>query len=216
MFYSGSKQLGFPDQESQVGDNLSDDKIGPLINEFEKSYIVLPKRIDKPFVLAPIGLIASGKTTFVRAMADKFSLLIISTDQIRKFLENKGYNLRRTSEIAYYLISKHLKLGYGIAIDADLAGKDKRELIDDVSKKSGIPIVWVHINTPEEVILQRLHESNDKRDYRGAEAIKRYFIRKELHNDLNYPFVCIFNGAGDLNSEIAKAKEAIENFVSSK
>jgi predicted kinase len=210
MFYKTDFKVGSPDEESQEGKNLTDDEIELFSESFEEEVLQIPKNTPIPFILSPVGLIASGKTTTINALTQHFSLLKISSDEIRAFLRKHGYNFQRTVEIGVHLAIKYLKAGYGVAIDADIVAPHNCLAIEELAKKFNVPLIYIHIKTSEKVILQRLREDNSDRDYKGQEAIDRYFERKPLHEKILIEFDYVFNGAGDFDQQLKEAIDVIE------
>lgn len=202
--------LGPMDDEGSVGEELSDEQLVQISDEFDREMIHVLEKTQMPFVLAPVGMIASGKTTTIRALAEYFSLVIVRTDDIRDFLKDRGFNFRRTVEIAMSLAVKYVKLGYGVALDADIVSPYHRSALGDLCDRFEIPVISIHVKTPEEVILKRLHAGNPDRDYKGQEAIERYFERKPLHRDIDIDFDYEFAGDGDLDSQVHESIGAIE------
>jgi len=205
-------QIGDPEAESQLGEMLPDDKVEEIIQEVEAG-VVIPEKTEHPFIFAPVGLVGSGKSTVTNLIAREFNLIRISADDIREVLTRHGYNLRRSAEIAYLRAKKYLEQGYGVAIDADVVRASDLKIFEQASEMFKIPVFIMHINTPEEVILQRLDENNQERKYKGREAQAVYFRRKALHENLPHNFTHIYNGAGDLKEEFEKAKAKINEFV---
>lgn len=205
--------LGNPDAEFQDGHHLPDHEIRTIIDGYLET-ITLPDVHDTPFLFAPVGLIGAGKTTLTTRIAKEFSLVYLRTDGIRKILQKYGYNFRRTAEIAYILAKELLSQGYGVAFDADTARDNVREALEDLAAQANVHIFFVHINTPEDVILKRLHPDNEAREYRGPETIALYHQRKPLHEDLKHDFLCIYDGAGEIrqaqNAVIQKIKAALK------
>lgn len=202
--------LGSSNNEKQEGENVSDQNFSEILSDIEQACIQYPSKTIKPFVLIPTGLIASGKTTIIKQIAEHYALVIIRTDDIREYLERRGYNLVRTVEFAYHLIIKSLKQGYGVAIDADIVQDKDRRVIKKVSADLRIPLISVKVITPENVILSRLDENNSDRAYRGKEAIERYFERVRLHDSRDLEHDVIFKGDENLVPQLDNAYAVID------
>lgn len=207
------QNLGSPDKESQLGSPVTDDEFQPLLKEIEKECVVYPEKTPRPFILIPTGLIASGKTTIVKQIAGHYSLVVVRTDSIRKFLEEKGFNFVRTVEFAYYLVMNSLKKGYGVAIDADVVQNKDRLVMKKTAKEFGIPCISIKVVAPEDVILSRLNVNNPEREYKGKEAVKRYFERKALHEEDDSDHVFIFKGDQDLAPQLQGAYLEIDRYL---
>lgn len=213
MIYKTTNQTGSPDDESQEGKDISDHEIETVLNESESSILSLPPNTPQPFILAIVGMIASGKSTIIQPIAKHFSLVNISTDKIRRLLSNNDYNLRRTSDITFHLVNKYLSKGYGIAVDADAIAKHNRDEMLKISDKFSVPILFLHVVTPEKIILERLNEKNLKREYRGEEAINRYFARKHLHEEIDLDFIYTFDGSSDFDRQVNEAIDIISTQI---
>lgn len=206
-------QLGTPDREKQEGRDVLDEDMDRILEDIERLYIKLPPQTPKPFILIPTGLTASGKTTIVRALAEHFSLVVIRTDDVRSYLEQHGYNLRRTIELGSRLVMSGLRRGYGVAIDADVVRGEDRSAMRALAKDLSMPLVSIKIVTPESVILERLRAENLAREYRGDEAVERYFERKELHSDSDLDHDVIFRGDEDIEPQLHAAFQVIEDLL---
>lgn len=176
--------------------------------------LVLPT-VQPPvqFILCPVGLIGAGKSTVTKILAEKLFLVRISTDEIRKILNDKGLPYTDTLKIAGSLALKYIKLGYSIAIDADCAGLESQALISQAEKDFRVKPVWIRITAPEEIIIQRLNNSEKMWLFKTAEgAIKNYMDRKPLHENLTMPFVYTFDTSQNTtDKKIEEAISAIEN-----
>ena len=203
-------------QEKLEGNELEDGHVEEFLASFAKKVLVFPDGPSVLCILAPVGLIGSGKSTVMQALAERFSLVVIRTDAIRAHLNRFGYNNRRTPELAGRLVVSCVERGYGVAVDADVVVEEKRSALQRIARELEVPLVSVHINTPEEVILDRLRPDNPDREFKGPEAVERYFIRKTLHENLDIPFECVVDGAGELETEMDKAEVCIRKALSQK
>jgi predicted kinase len=198
--------------ESSVGTLLSEDNYAKILSKLLTS-IPVPARHSKPFIFAPVGLIGSGKTTITKLIADEFNLVLIRTDDIRSLLTSRGFNHLRTPELSREIAFHFLNKGCGIAIDADMSGIENKQALLEAEKQFKLPICWIHINTPESTILERLSPHNTEREYVGKEAIERYFSRKQLHENLDIPFIAEYNGAGNIQKEFSLLKDILSKFL---
>ena len=104
----------------QEAKNLPDKEMKKIISLYEKTLSIPKKKPKEQFLICPIGLVGAGKTTVIKPLSKKLSLLRVSSDEIRKLLNEKGFNDDRVKEIAADIITKYLKKGFSIAIDATL------------------------------------------------------------------------------------------------
>ncbi len=184
-------------EESKVGNELSDVDFERIFKETEEELVFPDKKPDGVFFVAIVGLIGTGKTTIMKEISQRLGLLRICTDDVRWRLFRQGFNFERTREIAGKLAFKYADEGYSIGFDSDAAGAFVLKNIDNILLQVPGPIVWLHVTAPEEIILERLDESNTDREYRGEEAISHYHRRKALHENLTMPFLYEFDTSRD-------------------
>jgi len=206
-------------QESAAGAELTDEVFEEIVKEIEET-LVLPTQKHQPqIILCPVGLVGSGKTTVIKLLSARLGLVRISGDEIRRQLQLKDYNLLRTLEIADSLAKKYIDLGYSIGIDSDCAGNGKDLVRANTEEHPDIRIIWIHVQAPEPLILERLrirHQPSDNAEHhpilRDADhAIANYLRRKPLHEHLDFPFLYTFDmSRDDLAKQIDEAVEMIE------
>ncbi len=194
--------------------DIPEEQLTKFIDEFRKT-VVVPDTKGKKFLLCPIGILGSGKTTVMKPLAEKLGLVRLSSDEVRKMLKERGFNYQQTERIAFVLADDFLMQGYGIAIDADCARQEKQEQVKERAAKDGIPVIWIHINPPEEFILNKLRHYPHSWLFKDAEAaIRNYEARKPLHQDLQLDFAYTFDPSRpDLDAQIDEAAEIITRAV---
>lgn len=186
------------------------------IKEEYVSQIVVPKNLSgTQYLLCPVGLVGAGKTTVVKPLAEKLGLVRISSDDIRKLLKDHGYDYEMTLEIAMRIAVDFLGQGYSLALDADCAGEKARQVISQAVQKFGVKTVWIHINPPEEFILNKLRHYPHTWLFKDADdAIANYRARKPLHEKLDMPFVYVFDTSqSDLTRQLEEGARAIEKVL---
>lgn len=186
-----------------------------IIKEYERTLVIPQTKPVKQFVLCPIGLIGTGKTTVVKALAEKLSLLRISNDEIRHILSSKDLPFVDVNKMTISLARKYFAEGYSIAIDADCASEETQALVVRLDE-AGVKPVWIHITAPEDVVLNRLRTTDKTWLFPNAEAaIDNYNARKPLHENLTMPFVYTFKTErDDVSRQIEEAAVAIQNYLS--
>lgn len=183
--------------------------------EYEKTLGLPATKQHNQYILCPIGIIGSGKTTVIKPLAEELKLLRISTDEIRKIMHDKNYSGEDNPgrDLAMKLIDKYARMGYSIAVDSDCVSKI--EEIEEESKKLNIKIIWIHINPPEEFIVNKL--KNYKHTWlfeSGKAAVKGYLSRKPLHENINLPFSYTFDTSRkDLDKQIKEATRVIKSTI---
>ncbi len=194
-------------------DQLPDDKLNSIIEKYCASLVVPKDKPKKQFFLCPVGLIGSGKTTVLKPLAEKLNLVRISGDEIRKILYDLGFDYDRTWEIGSMVVERYAREGYSIAHDTDCATPKTIEAINKLSKELGAQVVWVHVNPPEEFILNKLRKYKHTWLYRdGEHAISNYLSRKKVHENLPMNFLYSFDTSKpNLDEQIEQASEVILN-----
>ena len=183
------------------------DKITSL---YEKQLIVPGHKPTHQFILCPVGLVGSGKTTVVKPLSEKLSLIRISGDEIRKLLKENGCGYDEVQEIATIVTRKYLDQGYSVCSDNDCVTEKTRKIMNELQTKYGLQLVWIHINPPEEFILNKLR--NLKPNWLGTaeQMVENYYQRKPLHQNLHFPFTYTFDPSREnLSQQIDEAAEII-------
>ncbi len=127
-----------------------------VMKEYEESLIIPAQPHRKLFILCPVGIIGAGKTTVLKPLAQKLSLVRISGDEIRKRLKESGLGYEAIIRIGYELPRKYFACGYNGALDSDAASPRSKSVIENVEREFGAIPIWIHINPPEEFILNKL------------------------------------------------------------
>lgn len=209
------KTIGSPDWESTDGLVVDDAAFARIKNLYIEQLDIPDQIPNLQFFLCPIGLVGAGKTTVTKPLAEHFHLVRVSTDEIRKLLKEQGYNHIKTAELAYSIIGDFAKKGYSIAVDADCAGNNVASTVMQAAKAIGAKIAWIHINPPEDFILQKLRNFKHTWLFKDAdEAIASYYRRKPLHENLDYPFLYTFDTSRpDISRQLDDAIGIIEAFL---
>ncbi|MFA6132123.1 MAG: membrane protein insertion efficiency factor YidD [Patescibacteria group bacterium] len=202
--------IGNPENESKDGKDLSDQDFVEIINLYKKQVVVPSKVSSKPFILCPIGLVGSGKTTVIKPMAEYFGLVRVSNDEIRKILISKGFNLTRTVELGFGVAKEFVEKGFGLAVDADCAGPNIVKTINELANKVGLKVFLIHLNTPEDFILEGIKKSRSD----AENFIQIYHKRKILHENLNFSFIYTFDlSRGNVDEQIKECERIIEEEI---
>jgi predicted kinase len=101
-------------------------------------------------------------------------------------------------------------------MDADCVRQEKTKKIEELAAKLKIPIIWIHINPPEEFILNKLKNFQHTWLFKDAEdAIRNYEVRKQLHKNLHSDFAYTFDPSrSDLTDQIEEAISIIKRGMS--
>lgn len=161
----------------------------------------------------PVGLVGSGKTSVLKPLAERLHLLRVSGDGIRRTIQDNDGDLENTWGIGNLVVARFAERGYSIAHDTDGATPKTQESIARQAEKYGVSVIWIHVNPPEDFILEKLKNYPHTWLFSDAdEAIANYHARKPLHTDLPMDFTYTFDPSRpDLAEQIKDAVLAIHN-----
>ena len=126
-------------------------------------------------------------------------------------MHDRGLGFDQVWEVGSLVVKKFAHQGYSIANDTDGATPRTREALEKLSAELGVKLLYIHINPPEEFILSKLKNFKHTWLYRDSDqAIKNYYERKPLHQNLQLPYLFTFDpSANNLEEQLAKAEELI-------
>ena len=190
---------------------LIESVISNIASQYEKDLVIPNHKPKNQFILCAVGLVGAGKTTVVKPLSEKLSLVRISGDEIRKLLKENGYDYEEVQDITDKLVKKYLNQGYSVCIDRDCASPGTQESLKKFEKEYNLKLVWIHINPPEEFILNKLKKLKHSWLFANTDnAIQNYLSRKNLHKNLDMPFVYTFDTSKDnLAQQINEAVKII-------
>lgn len=83
--------------------------------------------------------------------------------------------------------------------------------INDQAARYGIRVFWLHVNPPEEFILSKLRAYKHTWLFKDSdEAVKKYYSRKPLHENLTLDFTYTFDTSrSDLTEQLDDAYKVI-------
>lgn len=182
-----------------------------ILKEYERNLEIPDSKPEKQFIICPVGVVGSGKTTVIKPLSKELYLLRISTDEIRELLRENGYGYDAARELAYMAIDKYLGKGFSIAIDGDCSSKEAKGKIKNFQEKYKVKIFWVHINPPEDFIIHKLKNYKHTWLFKDAEqAISNFKKSKAKHQNLDFPFIYTFDTSRDnLEKQIKEAVSII-------
>ncbi len=125
-----------------------------------------------PFVAVVFGLMGSGKSRRARELAERTGAAYLSSDITRKRMANVSLTERAgkvfgegvyspgfTDEVYREMLNqaeRYLAQGKGVVLDATYSKRRYRDQVRDAAKRWGVPLFFFFVDTPEEVIRQRL------------------------------------------------------------
>ncbi len=86
---------------------------------YRTSLQVGPVQTGRQFFLCPVGLVGAGKTTVIKPLSERLSLVRISHDEVRQMLKARGLGYQFLMDIVQPLARELAGEGYRIAFDAD-------------------------------------------------------------------------------------------------
>lgn len=207
------KTIGTPEDESTEGNVLDDGSFREIVEEYLAS-------LDRPtaspkLILGVVGQVGAGKSTVMKPLAKRLNLVRISGDDIRMMLKRRGFNFTRTIELAMRVIAHLLEEDYGVAIDSNCSAQNIPETIEGSAKKHGCRALFVHVDTPEVHILERLRSRNHNPLFKNSdEAIECFEFRRKHFKNLTMPFIYTFDTSrDDVAEQIDEAAKRIKDTI---
>lgn len=127
-----------------------------------------------PTLYVTFGMIASGKSTLARALADRRGLAVVSADEVRKQLLGLAptearreqpfagaYDEAMTERVYDEMLARAgqvLASGRGVVLDASFRARSQRARASALAVQSGVEVVFVECHVERALALQRLAE----------------------------------------------------------
>lgn len=195
--------------------DLPDTKLEKILALYEKTLLFPEVKPKHQFLLCAVGLVGSGKTTVMKPLSEKLDLIRMAGDEIRKVLSDNGYNQKRLADLSLLFNHKFLKLGYSIAVDSDCVKEGVKNDAAALGNQYNARVIFIHINPPEQFIINKLSSIKEAWPWLLEESsnqslLEEYHSRKELHANLNIPFLCeIDTSASNFESQLENAADLI-------
>lgn len=188
--------------------------------EYKKSLEIPKFNPVRQFFFCPVGLVGSGKTTITKALSEKFWLIRISSDELRKNLKENGYDYSSVKEIGFKIAREFSRKGFSIAFDMDCGNPAVKNFVEALAKKLQCEIIWVHVDTPEDHVFLKFKKYPPSWLADSPETmIANYRAQKERRVKENTVFNYFFTfdtSQPNLNNQIDNCARKIENFLSRK
>lgn len=200
------------------------------LNQFVQdllSRLHLPKtKSAKPFIVAMIALIGSGRTTVAKLLAKKLpGAILVQANSVRFLLQESkmgwGDNVKQVLKgAAANLLSK----GYGVIFDGNASDEAERKNIQEIADQTGAGVYYIRINIDPAIAKQREADKyNDTswvssfEDFRvntTDKMLKNIDERVELHQKLKS--ADIPNLLGEINNDgsLEELEKQVEDLVS--
>lgn len=178
--------------------NLPDNEMERIMAEYELKLEIPKEKLERQIMICPVGIIGAGKTTVIKPLSKKLNLLCISIDGIRELLKENNYDYERAKEIVVRLAEKYIKKNFSIGLNTDCVSEESQRYIRQFKDKYNVKVFWIHINPPEEFIINKLRNYKHTWLFKNAEhAVGAYKRRKAAHKNLNFPFIYTFDPSRD-------------------
>lgn len=146
----------------------------------------------RPALAIVFGLVASGKSTVARRLADATGFRVFNSDVVRKRLAqvrpteraSADYRAgiysdaftRRTYQTLLDEAERNLRAGRGVIVDATFRDPAQRRLFLERATAAGWPLLFIECRAGEKEILRRLEERERTGD-RVSDAGREVFLR---------------------------------------
>lgn len=131
-------------------------------------YRLLPRLSGEPLVIATGGCVASGKSTFAKAIARRLAAPRVSGDRVRRLMlehetEERAHELAWSSEIGARIYAgvlaraeDALASGRSVVLDACFPRAARRAAAAALASKHGASFLFVHCHAPPADVAERL------------------------------------------------------------
>lgn len=167
----------------------------------------------RPFLIAFLGSVGSGKSYVARVLAKKIGAAHIRTDDIRVMLRRQGKSYSRASRLAKSLQERTLLCGQSVIADFDAVLAKRRMELKKLAEKYGAKMVVIQVKTPKKLVLARLRRHRYTRDdlfQNAEETIRVYFNRRKLHQKRAVHPDFVINNARPLQSQIHQIVQQLQ------
>lgn len=118
------------------------------------------KSSNKPFIVALIGLVGSGKTFTATIMAREMNAVHINYDRIRIHLRKVGERYEGARKVAESLTDHFTDQGISVVLDSDHGDQLKRAIIRSLSKELNAPLYFVRTHSNFDVAIGRIIDAD--------------------------------------------------------
>lgn len=192
---------------------MESESLAKVESDFRKSIRIPYEKARHQFLLCPVGLVGSGKTTVIQPISEAFSLVRISSDELRKMLKEAGHTYASVKEIGLRAIKEIASQGHGIAFDMDCGNPQVKGFAEKLANELNIKIFFLHITAPEEFIFDkfRKHPPTWLAD-NPQTMIDNHIAQKNTRLKENTPFDFFFSfdtSRPDLSDQISECCDKI-------
>lgn len=179
------------DLRQELGETANKSNVEGLTAEISSAWEFKGEPAKKPIVLMLGGFQGSGKTTVLEVLRKNLDFVVISPDQIRYRLFEKGWErgeefTQTVNATRNSLLRKALSLGYHVIIDqltTEARINLARQITEEVDRN--YRVISVYIDAQQEVLEQRVQTRRGfPQTYQGTlEELRQSY---EEHGQLNF------------------------------
>lgn len=188
---------------------MNNEDIEIVRSKYLRTLIFPTSKPEKQIFFCPVGLVGAGKTTFTQPISEKLNFVRISSDEVRKILKESGFGYGKLKEIIFPIIIDIINKGWSVSFDMDCGNPETKSLLEKLSLENNIKIIWVHINSPEDYIINKFknHPPTWLADNPQI-MIDNYHTQKEkrLIKNNKFNFCYIFDASKNVEKQV-------ENFL---
>lgn len=192
---------------------MSDINLEQIVQDYEKTLVFPENKPKTLFFLCPVGLAGAGKTTVMKKLCERLSLLRISNDEIREIIKDANH-FDVVTKVTGELGAKYAKLGYSIGVDSNTSSLWNNESFGKLVESLGAKVIWIHINPPESFIVNKFKNLvyKDTGIYKDPEhALKELERSKQNVKTEGIPFTYTFDTSReDLDKQIENSIAIIQ------
>lgn len=205
---------------------MEQERIDHIVQDFLSSLNLLETRADRPFIIATIGLIGSGRTTAAKMFTETLKgVILVKSDSARYLLKEAGLpwgdNVRQILKgVAIDLLGR----GYGVVFDGNAADEEDRKNISDIANQTGAKVFYVRINVDPDIAKERKRAKYDDPAWVSSfeefrvntteKILKNLDERIKLHQQLKSSEITDLLGEVNNNGSVEELKRQVDRLIS--
>lgn len=205
---------------------MEQEQVDQIVRDFLSRLKLPTEKAAKPFVVATIGLIGSGRTTVAKMFTEKLEgAVLVKSDSARYLLKESGLPwgdnvCQILKAVAIDLLGK----GYGVVFDGNAADEKDRENISEIVSQTGADVHYVRINIDPELAKERKRARYDDpnwvssfEDFRvntTEKILKNLDERIESHKNLKSADIPNLLGEVTNNGSLEELEDQVKELVS--
>lgn len=199
------------------------------LQEFSQDFLsrlTLPEaKANKPFIVATIGLVGSGRTTVAEKIVERLKGAVLASSNSTRYLLKQagmpwGENVRQILKVVAVEL---LNRGYGVVFDGNAADEKDRKNIKDIASQSGASVSYIRINIDSEIAKQREKKKYDNPDWASTfdnfrvntteKMLKNIDDRAELHRNIKSSDIPNLIAEIDNNGDSAELNRQVDKII---